>query len=455
MIRLVRRSTLCAVGLMIVFASGCLKAKGHSDMHKASGASASVEDLNDARGKIFHVDKQRKCFELLKETVFDPRTNEGRSRHTVYWSDSTRFTKVQEQNSFDGIKKPAKAYFPDLDEANAAEAQEGREFVVMKALIMAGHDDAAALKRGGSNIVGTFTPDPDSEKMRGGTIEFDGRKVPVRLKGPRAQVQIRTDASEDDVCSGFWEVRLKGGRSGDRFVADSMEIFPLPDPRQTDDPNLPRVLVVGDSISMNYHESARAALNGIANYHRIDGNGGPSDRGVACMELWLGDYQQKGLHWDLIQFNHGLHDLKQVYDEATGSYGTHQVAIDDYRANLEKEIGIMKKTGAKLMWCTTTPVPNDSFGKWPEGTFGRRKDEDLVYNKAAMEVIAKHPEIMVNDINSFIHESSDFDQWRQQKDVHFWGKPEQDLVGRRVAEAIKKGLGGDGKTIDCRPQTAD
>ena len=65
---------------------------------------------------------------------------------------------------------------------------------------------------------------------------------------------------------------------------------------------------------MNYHDAAKSALKGTANYYRVEGNGGPSDRGVESLDLWLGNYTQKGFHWDVIQFNHGLHDLKQEYN---------------------------------------------------------------------------------------------------------------------------------------------
>lgn len=79
-------------------------------------------------------------------------------------------------------------------------------------------------------------------------------------------------------------------------------------------PELPRVLVIGDSISMNYHDAAKAALAGVADYYRNEGNAGTSENGVGNAETWLGDYRQPGRHWDVIQFNHGLHDLKQAYD---------------------------------------------------------------------------------------------------------------------------------------------
>lgn len=406
----------------------------------AAPAADGVEDLNGVNGKLFHVDLQNKRFELLKETVIDPRTNEGRSRHAVYWTDSTRFNKVVRQNSFAGLEHPVMACFRKLDADNAKAAAEGRPFVVMEVLLLAENDDPADWAGDDHYLVGRFTVDPASEKQRGGTVELNGRPVPVRLRGPQAEVARRTAATAAAIGAGFWETTLYGRRQGDRFVAERMDIAPLVDPRTVDDPNLPRVLVIGDSISMNYHDAAKAALEGIANYYRVEGNAGPSDRGVACAELWLGDHQQKGLHWDLIQFNHGLHDLKQHYDPSTGSYGAYQSTLEAYKANLEKEIAILKKTGAKLMWCSTTPVPNDSNGVWT-APMGRKKDADLIFNQAALDVIRQDPEIRVNDLNAFVRNTAAFDTWRKGSDVHFWGREEQALVGKAVADAVRAALG--------------
>jgi alpha-L-fucosidase 2 len=198
---------------------------------------------------------------------------------------------------------------------------------------------------------------------------------------------------------------------------------------------LPQVLVVGDSISMNYHDAAKAALDGIAQYERIPGNGGPSDRGVALMAEWLGLNAQNGRQWDVIQFNHGLHDLKQAYDAASDSWGDHQVPIAQYKRNLEREIQIMKRTGAALIWCMTTPVPKSNPGR-----YARRKDEHQLYNRAAMEVMRRHPEIQINDLNRVVCESGVFDAWRKGKNVHFKGQ-EQSVLGQAVADAVVKALG--------------
>lgn len=214
-----------------------------------------------------------------------------------------------------------------------------------------------------------------------------------------------------------------------------MEVTSLDDPRVTDDPKLPRVLVIGDSISMNYHDAAKAALKGIANYHRNEGNAASSTQGFLNTELWLGNYHDKGLHWDVIQFNHGLHDLKQTYDLKTDTFGAYSVPIEDYKKNLEKQIAILKKTGAQLIWCSTTPVPNHN-----KSQYARRKGAEKEYNEAALEVIKRHPEILTNDLAKIVDESTVFDNWRTTKDVHFYKPEEQKVLGDAVAKAVKEAL---------------
>ncbi len=85
-----------------------------------------------------------------------------------------------------------------------------------------------------------------------------------------------------------------------------------------DAPGLPRVLLIGDSISIGYTVPTRAALKGKANVHRIPTNGGPTIRGVEQIDKWLGDGE-----WDVIHFNWGLHDLKYID-------GKKQVPLDEY-----------------------------------------------------------------------------------------------------------------------------
>lgn len=154
---------------------------------------------------------------------------------------------------------------------------------------------------------------------------------------------------------------------------------------------LPRVLLIGDSISMGYTLPVRKRLEGKANVHRIPTNGGPTTRGVESIDAWLGDSQ-----WNVIHFNWGLHDLK--YMDASGKHidnltdGKPQVALEDYERNLDQLVTRMKATGAKLIFATTTPVP--------EGAAGRIPDDAARYNTAALRVMERHG-IAVDDLYAF------------------------------------------------------
>jgi acyl-CoA thioesterase-1 len=158
----------------------------------------------------------------------------------------------------------------------------------------------------------------------------------------------------------------------------------------TDQPGLPRVLLIGDSISIGYTLAARDLLKGKANVHRIPTNGGPTINGLKYLKQWLGDSK-----WDVIHFNWGLHDLKYMGPKNENradpkSPDAHQqVPLADYEKNLRELVGQMKATGAKLIWCSTTPVL--------EGSPGRVAGDEVKYNEAAARVM-KDAGITTNDL---------------------------------------------------------
>ena len=159
----------------------------------------------------------------------------------------------------------------------------------------------------------------------------------------------------------------------------------------TDVPGLPRVLILGDSISIGYTVALREALAGVANVHRPAENCRSSWYGIEKLDEWLGTGK-----WDVIHFNFGLHDLKhinetgQIDDPPRGKLVT---TVYEYRANMEKIVERLERTGAKLIWRPTTPVP--------EGGKGRFAGAEVPYNMAALAVMRAHG-VQVDDLNAFI-----------------------------------------------------
>jgi lysophospholipase L1-like esterase len=185
-----------------------------------------------------------------------------------------------------------------------------------------------------------------------------------------------------------------------------------------DDPTLPRVLLIGDSISIGYTPATRKLLAGKANVHRIPTNGGPTDNGTKNIKQWLGDGK-----WDVIHFNFGLHDIK------LGS-GKHQVPMDAYEKNLRELVKAMKATGAKLIWASTTPVPE---GK----TNPPRKNADVIeYNNAAKKIMDENG-VATNDLYAFA--LPQLEKIQRPVNVHFSDKGSE-VLAEQVAAAIAKTL---------------
>ncbi|MFP4057105.1 MAG: SGNH/GDSL hydrolase family protein [Candidatus Brocadiia bacterium] len=190
-----------------------------------------------------------------------------------------------------------------------------------------------------------------------------------------------------------------------------------------DDPKLPRVLLLGDSISIGYTVPVRELLEGKANVHRPAANCGPTSRGLEHLDEWLGEGK-----WDVIHFNWGLHDLKHVDENrrlVPVGQGTRQVPIDQYEKNLEELVRRLKKTGARLVWASTTPVP--------EGARGRVKGDAAKYNAVAAKIMEKHG-VAVDDLYGFALPR--LDDIQRPRNVHFTPQGSRALAGRVAASIL-------------------
>ena len=195
-----------------------------------------------------------------------------------------------------------------------------------------------------------------------------------------------------------------------------------------DNPKLPRVLLIGDSISIGYTLPTRDFLKGKANLHRIPTNGGPTTKGLASIDEWLGNRK-----WDLIHFNWGLHDLKYMGPNGENLFpkekgGKPQVPIDAYEKNLDKLGTRLKKTGAKLIWRNTTPVP--------PGSKGRYVGDSVKFNTAAARVMKKHG-VPTQDL--FTMSKKRIKEIMRPANVHYTPEGSK-VLGRDVARVIMEAL---------------
>ncbi|MEO0452718.1 MAG: SGNH/GDSL hydrolase family protein [Verrucomicrobiota bacterium] len=196
------------------------------------------------------------------------------------------------------------------------------------------------------------------------------------------------------------------------------------------DPDLPTVLIIGDSISKGYFGRVREHFKGKANIVPNPGNSQGTTHTLANLEYWL-----EGPNWDVIHFNMGLHDLKRVTEAGTSKNSSnpddpYQADLATYRQNMEKIVALLKDTGAELIFATTTPFPS--------GVRPYRDPEDVPkYNAAALEIMNANG-IEVNDLNALV--KPHLDTVQKPKNVHFLPEGSQ-MLADQVAEVIAAKLG--------------
>jgi len=218
------------------------------------------------------------------------------------------------------------------------------------------------------------------------------------------------------------------------------------------DPQLPNILIYGDSISIQYMQHLRQQLGGKANVYRIHQNGGDSSSFIPKMESMHKVMRDPELDnhwsfdWDVIQFNVGLHDLKYVVGGKLDRQNGQQVnSFADYENNLRSIIAYLAQTSpdAKLIFATTTPVP--------EGEAGRIAGDAARYNQVALKVLQNYPDIVVNDLYALTLPNHS-KWWSKPGNVHFndTGRIAQ---GDRVAQVILDTL--EGSAIHVSPDGND
>lgn len=192
-------------------------------------------------------------------------------------------------------------------------------------------------------------------------------------------------------CNMFHSIRVEGAALGTLAVAVLVPgVLSGQQQRRAefqhvaDDPRLPPVLIIGDSISIGYALPFGSAQQGIADVHGPPANCVQTQLGPKKVDKWLGDGRR-----DLIHVSWKLHDLNYVDDAGCGALppmGKQGRPPEEHEKRLGKLVRRRRQTRAILLWRPTTPDPRRASGR-------------IKCSEVAARVVARHG-IAVGDMNA-------------------------------------------------------
>ena len=142
---------------------------------------------------------------------------------------------------------------------------------------------------------------------------------------------------------------------------------------------LPKVVLVGDSIRLGYAPEVARRLSGKAIVVSPSENCGDSANLLSHLDEWV--LRQKP---DIVHLNCGLHDLKR--SKADGHY---QVELEKYGENLRRIVHrIRATTDAALVFADTTPILDERHSK-RGAEFDRTEADVRRYNDKAFAIMGE------------------------------------------------------------------
>ncbi|MDF2926156.1 MAG: hydrolase family protein [Paenibacillaceae bacterium] len=145
-----------------------------------------------------------------------------------------------------------------------------------------------------------------------------------------------------------------------------------------------KVLLLGDSIRMGYQPFVQEGLRGEAEVVGPEENCRFSKYTLWGVNLWM---EQLGKP-DIVHWNNGLWDLHHEFPMVEAL-----TLLPEYLENLTRIINELERTGAVIIFATTTPV--NPIGR------GRSNAEIDRYNEAAAALMRSRG-IEVNDLNRLV-----------------------------------------------------
>ena len=154
--------------------------------------------------------------------------------------------------------------------------------------------------------------------------------------------------------------------------------------------DIPRVLLLGDSIRMSYQPHVARLLDGRAQVVGPSENGQYSLYTLSSLDRWIGELGRP----DIVHWNNGLHDAG--HNPARCPV---QMPIDMYRANLEFILNRLRILTPHVIWATTTPVHPDRPFRDTEWSWRNREIEQ--FNDAARKVM-ESGKVPIHDLHALV-----------------------------------------------------
>lgn len=154
--------------------------------------------------------------------------------------------------------------------------------------------------------------------------------------------------------------------------------------------DLPRVLLLGDSIRMSYQPHVARLLKGKADVVGPADNCQYSLYTLSSLNRWVGELGKP----DAVHWNNGIHDAGHNPGRCPV-----QMPIEWYRANLGFILDQLTALTPKVVWASSTPVHPDRPMR--DSGWSWRNEEIDQYNRAACTLMETRG-IPINDLHALV-----------------------------------------------------
>ena len=186
-----------------------------------------------------------------------------------------------------------------------------------------------------------------------------------------------------------------------------------------------RVLLLGDSIRMNYQDRVKECLEGKADVRHPLTNGCFSKYTLRFINNWLGLFE--GEKPDVVHWNNGIWDTTTISERVPAL--TNLGEYVDTMTQIYHEIRAFAPE-AKIIFATTTPLGEKHSN-------AKRRERIVRYNEVIVKVLRDEYGCDINDLYSFVYPRiADF---LAEDNVHLSPLGKQE-IGAEVAAFIEKYL---------------